>query len=96
VIEQIISTLGDKYEYYFYRTSNGAECDLVIAKGINVISCVEIKFSEAPRSSKGLTEVIADLGSTRNFVLIPEVKAEYPLGEKLLVTDLSGFLSKWV
>jgi len=30
VIEEIINGLGDDFQYHFYRTSDGAECDLLV------------------------------------------------------------------
>ncbi|MDI1325142.1 MAG: DUF4143 domain-containing protein [Algoriphagus sp.] len=32
VIEPIIATYRTAYEYYFYRTRQGAECDLLLVK----------------------------------------------------------------
>ena len=42
VIEQIISTLASRYNYYYYRTHQGAECDLVLVDGITPKVGIEI------------------------------------------------------
>ncbi len=95
VINQIIGTLGDRYEYYFYRTADGAECDLVIASGINVLCAVEVKFGNRPASGRGLSQAIADLKTKDNYIIVPEISKEYLLRENLWVTDIIGFLSRW-
>ncbi|MCF8370455.1 MAG: ATP-binding protein [Bacteroidales bacterium] len=86
-IEQIIGSLGDKFSYFFYRTQDLAECDLVICKGDKPVVCVEVKLSSTPKRSRSFTQVINDLGTDDNFILIPECATEYPLSENILVTD---------
>ena len=54
VIEQITATLGEAYEYYFYRTHQGAECDLLLVKNGVVKMAIEIKNTLSPKLSKGM------------------------------------------
>jgi uncharacterized protein len=57
---------------YFYRTSNGAETDLVLVKGITPIVAIEIKLSSANSLTKGSTEAINDLKTEHNFIVTTE------------------------
>jgi predicted AAA+ superfamily ATPase len=72
VIEQICNTLHNSVKPYFYRTSNGAETDLVLVKGITPIVAIEIKLSSANSLTKGSTEAINDLKTEHNFIVTTE------------------------
>jgi predicted AAA+ superfamily ATPase len=69
VIEQIINTLPHKYTTYFYRTSSGAEVDLLLVKGDKVTLCIEIKLSLSPLPSQGFFNAMNDL-KCRNGILV--------------------------
>jgi uncharacterized protein len=91
VIEQIRQNCKDQLEMYFYRTHHGAECDLVLAKGNQPLACVEIKFSSAPDVSRGFYQVVEDLGTAKNFIVVPHTD-DYPFKENIEVTNLDTFL----
>jgi predicted AAA+ superfamily ATPase len=61
--------LADGVMPYFYRTSNGAEIDLVLVRGIAPVVSIEVKLSTANSLSKGSVEAAQDLGTAHNFVL---------------------------
>lgn len=71
VIEQIIPLLDPAVRPYFYRTSNGAEMDLVLVEGITPVVSIEIKLSLAPALKRGSTESVADLQTEYNYVVTP-------------------------
>lgn len=71
VIEQIIPLLDPAVRPYFYRTSNGAEMDLVLVEGITPVVSIEIKLSLAPALKRGSTESANDLRTEHNFVVTP-------------------------
>ena len=71
VIEQIIQQLDDGVQPYFYRTSNGAEMDLVLVQGLVPMVSIEIKLSLKPALSRGSTESITDLKTVNNFIVTP-------------------------
>jgi uncharacterized protein len=48
VIQQIIANLKQSVNYYFYRTQDGTELDLVLVKGISPVLGIEIKYANAP------------------------------------------------
>ncbi len=71
VIEQVIPLLDPAIRPYFYRTSNGAEMDLVLVDGITPVVSIEIKLSLAPALKRGSTESVADLKTKNNYVVTP-------------------------
>jgi len=71
VIEQIISRLAGNVQPYYYRTQNGAEIDLCLLKGNQIVAAFEIKLSNKPSTSKGNTEAVQDLKSQHNFIVTP-------------------------
>lgn len=71
VIEQIISRLAGNVHPYYYRTQNGAEIDLCLLKGNEIVAAFEIKLSNKPSTSKGNTEAVQDLKSQHNFIVTP-------------------------
>lgn len=69
IIEQICNALHSSVKPYFYRTSNGAEMDLVLVKGITPVVSIEIKLSSANSLTRGTTEALNDLKTEHNFVI---------------------------
>lgn len=92
VIEQIIATLKDEYEYFFYRTHQGAECDLLLVKNGVVKTAIEIKNTLSPKLSKGMQISMEDTGA-ENGVIICRISDSYPLSEKVRAVGLREFLA---
>ncbi len=86
VIEQLLAA-APHAEASFYRTSHGAEADLVLGfrNGENWV--VEIKRSSAPVVSKGFHLAAADVGAVRKIVVAP-VATAYPMRDGIEVMDL--------
>ncbi|MHA7130636.1 ATP-binding protein [Algoriphagus namhaensis] len=93
VIEQITATFGDQYEYYFYRTHQGAECDLLLVKNGLVKTAIEIKNTLSPKLTKGLQISMEDTGA-ENGLVICRIEEGYPLSEKVRAMGLREFLEK--
>ena len=91
VMEQIISTYRDKYNYYYYRTQDGTECDLLVADGIKLVTSIEIKFTDTPKTTKSFTTAINDLQTGTNYIIVPENKLLYNLNERIKVCDPDQF-----
>lgn len=89
-VEQIRQAKGD-CELFFYRTHNGAEADIVLAKGQKPIACIEIKISTSPQISRGFYEVIKDLKTENNFVIMPSGDA-YPINENIWCYSITEFI----
>ncbi len=74
----------------FYRTSAGAELDLVLEKGKRRIG-IECKASAAPQVSKGFWNALDDL-QIREAYIIALVKEPYPIHKQVTVMPLPYFL----
>lgn len=77
VIEQLLAA-APQAQASFYRTSHGAEADLVLELRRGEIWVIEIKRSSAPAVSKGFHLAAADVGATRKLLVAP-VGAPYPM-----------------
>ncbi len=91
VIEQIIATFGADYEYYFYRTHQGAECDLLLVKNGIVKTAIEIKNTISPKITKGLQISMEDTDAEEG-VVICRIDQGYPLSQKVKAMGLREFL----
>lgn len=93
VLEQVAASLPSDAQMAFYRTSAGTELDLVIQRGARKIG-VEIKFSSAPKPTRGFWQALEDLQIDRAYVIAP-VSRRYPLTEHvdvLPVADVATLL----
>ena len=91
VVEQVAAALPPDAQLGFYRTSAGTELDLVIERGARKIG-IEIKFSSAPKPTKGFWQALQDLQIDRAYVIAP-VPRRYPLAEGVEVIPI-GVLSE--
>jgi predicted AAA+ superfamily ATPase len=92
VVEQLRAGLPD-WNASFYRTSGGAEIDLVLERGGRRIA-VEAKSSSAPRVSRGFYEAAEDIGATDRFVVAPLSRPDgYPIGRETVVCSPDWLLS---
>jgi predicted AAA+ superfamily ATPase len=85
VIEQLIAA-APAAEASFYRTSHGAEADLVLTFRDGETWLVEVKRSSAPTVSKGFHLAAADVGATRKLLVAP-VGEPYSLREGVEVMN---------
>ena len=83
VIEQIMGAAPPLAEFSFYRTTAGAEMDLVVTEGSRSVG-YEIKLANAPTVGKGFWHACEDLGVERAYVVAP-VSESYPLAENVEV-----------
>jgi predicted AAA+ superfamily ATPase len=92
VIEQVLGVLGDGWEAFFFRTSAGAECDLVLQRGRRRLA-IECKASTAPELTPDFHRAIEDLRPESTWVVAP-VREAYPAGKAITVTPLSALLKE--
>ena len=86
IIEQIYAqNLHRRTELYYYRTTNGAEMDVVLLRGGQIVAAVEIKTTAAPKLTKGFYSAREDLGNPLTFVVCPTDNEPYPLTEGITV-----------
>jgi predicted AAA+ superfamily ATPase len=82
VIEDLIALAGEAVEPSFYRTSGGAEIDLVLSWADGREWAIEVKRTLAPKLERGLRSAIEDVNPERSFVVYPGDE-RYPLGEDI-------------
>ena len=70
-IENLVAVAGREVEASFYRTSGGAEIDLVLGWPDGREWAVEVKRSLAPKLERGFHSALADLEPERSFVIYP-------------------------
>lgn len=88
VIENILAGLP-RWEASFYRTSNGAEIDLLLTKGMKTIA-VEIKASTSPKLSRRFWNSVDTVAPDRTVVIAP-ISEPYPLAPNVWVMPLGAF-----
>lgn len=95
VIEQISGLKHPDLDLFFYRTHNGAEVDIVFAKGLQPVATAEIKFTSSPHPQKGMINCIDDLKTHKNFIITPQ-SDDYLAKENIRVCNLPVFLEKYL
>ena len=95
VVEQIIQITGNDYEPYFYRTHEGAECDLVLTKSGIPVYGIEIKYTSSPKITKGLRNAFEDLKTKKNFIITPK-SDDYLIDKEIRVCSLGTFLEEYI
>lgn len=96
VIENILSITSSRIKPYFYRTSGGAEIDLLLELTSREKWAIEIKRSSAPSLSKGFYTACKDVKATKRFVVYAGEET-FSLGQKsraISLTDLMKELSQ--
>lgn len=71
VIENLIAVAGNAAAASFYRTSGGAEVDLVLSWPDGREWAIEVKRSLAPKLERGVRSALADIEPERSFVVYP-------------------------
>ena len=93
VVEQLVNAAPNA-QASFYRTSNGAEVDLVLTFRNQQTWVIEIKRSSAPTVSRGFHQAAVDLGAARKLLVAP-VEQTYPMKEHIEVVDVLTAV-RWV
>ncbi len=87
VIMQILSRLPLGIQPYFYRTSAGAEIDLLLEKGGRPFIAIEIKASTTPKLARGFHTSCDDLDIEHRFV-VALVDSPFPIKNGVEVIGL--------
>lgn len=96
VIEQIAAHLPAGASLSFYRTAAGAEMDAVVELGGQRMG-FEVKFSSAPKVTKGFWQARDDLQLTQTFIVAP-VTEGWPVQDGVSVmgvADIPAALARW-
>lgn len=81
-IENLIALAGAEVEPSFYRTSGGAEVDLVLTWPDGREWAIEVKRTLSPKLERGMRSALADIEPERTFVVYPG-DDRYPLGAEV-------------
>ena len=87
VIENILSVAPATVAANFYRTTGGAEVDLVLTFPKQEVWAIEVKRSLSPTVEKGFHYACADIKATRRFVVYPGID-HFPLSHDTEVISL--------
>ena len=93
VIENILSSLPAHIHAFFYRTSAGAEIDLLLELELNNYWAIEIKSSKTPNIQKGFHIACEDLKVKRKFVIYTG-EDSFSLGNEITAMSLPLFLQE--
>jgi hypothetical protein len=85
-MENVLHRLAG-WQAAFFRTSSGAEIDLVLTKGKRKIAC-EFKASTAPQVERGFWNALDDLNISEAWIIAP-VKESYPIRKNVTVTSIA-------
>jgi len=92
IMEQVKQLKPHGTDLYYYRTQAGAEYDMVIARGVKPLACIEIKMNNAPVITKGNYQSLADLKTKKNFVVVPDIE-QYKTREGIVICNVNTLLS---
>jgi len=93
IIENILSLVGDKAQASFYRSSGGAEIDLILLFPAGDLWAIEIKRTLKPQPTRGFHSACEDLQPTHKFVVYPGEEA-FPIGHDVTAIPLRDLISK--
>ncbi len=85
VIEQLIAA-APQAQASFYRTSHGAEADLILTFRSGETVVIEVKRSSAPKVSKGYYLAATDVDATRKLLVAP-VDNSFPMKDGIEVMN---------
>lgn len=87
-IENLIAAAPEGARANFYRTSAGAEIDLLLTLPGDEVWAFEIKRSTAPKVARGFHQACEDLQPARRIVIYPGIET-YPAGGDIEVMPLA-------
>ncbi|MDH3873034.1 MAG: DUF4143 domain-containing protein, partial [Desulfobacteraceae bacterium] len=87
-----ILAYAKNFEPSFYRTSAGAEIDLILRRGRRTLA-FELKSSTVPRVSKGFWNALEDISPDEAYVVAP-VEDSYPMKGDVMVSPLQEIIDK--
>ncbi len=89
VIENLLSCAPDNVQAYFYRTSGGAEVDLLLVWPGGELWAIEIKRSLNPKVERGFHAACDDLSPQRKLVVYPGTES-FPMGHDIVAMPLAA------
>jgi predicted AAA+ superfamily ATPase len=93
VIENMMSVAPSGVLPFYYRTSGGAEIDLILEFSGKEKWAIEIKRSSAPSLSKGFHIACEDIKADKRYVIYSG-KEKFSLGEGITAISLPDLMEK--
>jgi predicted AAA+ superfamily ATPase len=93
IVENILSVVPSGTLPFFYRTSNGAEIDLVLDFSGNEKWAIEIKRSSAPTLSKGFYIACEDIKADKRYVIYSG-QERFTLSEGVIAVSLPDLMQE--
>ena len=93
IVENILSVIPSGTLPFFYRTSNGAEIDLVLDFSGNEKWAIEIKRSSAPTLSKGFYIACEDIKADKRYVIYSG-QERFTLSEEVIAVSLPDLMQE--
>lgn len=93
VIENILSVVQGRALPYYYRTSAGAEIDLILEFSGKEKWAIEIKRSSAPSLTKGFHNACEDIKADRKFVIYSGTD-RFPMGKDITALSLVDMMQE--
>lgn len=90
---QILSVIPDEMTPYFFRTHDGAKCDLVLMQGQVAKYAIEIKYKSAPKLTRGNSLAFAEINAEKNIVAMFEGETCF-MREDIKVMSLNNFIKE--
>ena len=85
--DNLLSCAPASVQGYFYRTSGGAEVDLLLAWPGGELWAIEVKRSLSPKVERGFHAACQDLGAARKLVVYPG-RESFALGHEVQAVPL--------
>jgi predicted AAA+ superfamily ATPase len=85
-VETLITSVPDRTEASYYRTSNGTEVDLLLTLPGGELWAIEVKRTMAPKMERSFHSACADLNPQKQFYVYLGTE-RFPLDDK---TDAIG------
>ncbi|MGB7815795.1 MAG: ATP-binding protein [Methylotenera sp.] len=89
VIENILNIAPNGVQGYFYRSSGGAEIDLILVWPNGDLWAIEIKRSLMPKLERGFYSACNDLQPARKYVVYAG-EEQYPIANDIEAISLTG------
>ncbi|MBK7000391.1 MAG: ATP-binding protein [Rhodoferax sp.] len=93
VIENVLGCAPAMAQAHFYRSSAGAEVDLLLTWPNGTMWAIEIKRSLSPKVERGFHAACADLRPTRKLVVYPGAEA-FALGHEVVAVPLGALCAQ--
>ena len=93
VIENLLNCAPTMAQAHFYRSSGGAEIDMLLTWPSGTMWAIEIKRSLSPKVERGFHAACADLSPARKLVVYPGAEV-FPLGNDVQAVPLHALCAQ--